>query len=174
MIEPFDFLDRVIKAALAELAADPIPIYTFALYHDHESGAVSVCADTRESSLALVRQSNAWTMKYFAEHVRDGNWRSAVLFQANIGRSLSLGDFARVNVARTDLPSGAVDGESFYLAMAKAVIANQQEILGLALSREDVIFCCSDADSEVGLVWSALPVATPAGAGEHTDAIREP
>jgi hypothetical protein len=113
-------------------------------------------------------------MKYFAEHVRDDNWRDACLFQANIGRSLSLGDFARVNVAKTDLPSGVVNGESFYLSMAKAVIANQQEILALAPSREEVIFCCSDANSEVGLVWSALPVATPADATEHTDATDEP
>jgi hypothetical protein len=173
MNEPFDFLDRVVKAELSELVADSIAIYTFALYHDHESGTVSVCADTMESSRALVRQSNAWTMKYFAEHVRDGNWKHAFLFQANIGRSLSLGDFARVNVARTVLPSGKVNGESFYLCMAKAVIANQQEILSLALRPEDVVFCCSDADSEVGLVWSALPVASPADASDHTDATHE-
>ncbi len=150
------FLDSVVKAALAKLRADPIPLYTFALYHDHESAAVSVCADTKESSLASLRRSNNWSMRYFAQHVRDGKWEDACLFQANVGRSLSLGDFARVNVARTDLPPGVATNNSFYLAMVGAIVANQEYILELAPEREDVIFCCSGPDSEVALAWSVL------------------
>ena len=159
MSEIYNFLDGVVKAALAELRADPIPLYTFAIYHDHESAAVSVCADTKESSLALVRLSNKWAMKYFAQHVRAGSWPDACLFQANVGRSLSLGDFVRVNLARASLAAGVVTDESFYLAMARAVIANQEEILRLAQDPQEVLFCCSGADSEVGLVWSVLPDA---------------
>ena len=144
------------KVAVLELRANPIPIHTFAFYHDHESGAVSVCVDTKESSLRLVRKSNEWSMKHFAEHVQDGSWEDACLFQANVGRGLSLGDFARVNLARTDLPLGTATDQSFYLAMARAVIAHQEDILRLAAEPKDVLFCCSSADSEVGLVWSAL------------------
>ena len=108
-------------------------------------------------------------LKYFAKHVRDGSWGDACLFQANVGRSLSLGDFARVNVARADLPRRCRPDEAFYLAMARAIIANQREILDLSPDPEDVVFCCSSADSEVGLVWSMIegaeqsPPAYPEG-----------
>ena len=151
-----ELFSGVIKAALSEVRKDPIPVYTFALYHDHESGFVSVCVDTKESSMRLVRDSNRWDMRYFAEHIQSGNWKDAALFQANIGRSLSLGDFARVNLGETDLDGDVSTDESFYLEMARAVIAHQREILELAPSPDDVVFCCSSADSEVGLVWSAL------------------
>jgi hypothetical protein len=155
------FLASVVKAAVAELQAAPIPIHTFAFYHDHESNAVSVCADTKESSLRAVRKSNQWSMKYFAQHLLDGSWEDACLFQANVGRSLSLGDFTRVNLARTALPPKTNTDQSFYLAMARAVIAHQANIVSLAPDPEDVVFCCSSADSEVGLVWSALPNDEP-------------
>lgn len=155
------FLKNVMKTALAELRASPVPVHTFAFYHDHESGAVSVCVDTKESSQRLVRQSNLWSMNYFAQHLQDGSWEDACMFQANVGRSLSLGDFARVNLARSPLSASVVVDQSFYLAMARAVIAHQREILGLAPDSEDVVFCSSSADSEVGLVWSALPSAEP-------------
>lgn len=104
------FLDGVLSAAMMELRANPVPIYTFAFYHDHESNAVSVCADTKASSLKLVRQSNQWSMKHFSQHVQNGSWEDACLFQANVGRSLSLGDFSHVNVARTILPPGTSSG----------------------------------------------------------------
>jgi hypothetical protein len=161
MSEPNRFLESVVAAALSELHTSPVAIHTFAFYHDHESGAVSVCVDTKESSLRLVHQSNQWSIKHFVQHLQNGSWEDACLFQANVGRSLSLGDFARVNLARTALPASTVADQSFYLAMARAVIAHQREILMLASDREDVVFCCSSADSEVGLVWSALPNAEP-------------
>lgn len=158
------FLNSVLKAAISELRASPVPIHTFAFYHDHESGAVSVCVDTRESSLKLVRRSNQWSMRQFSQHIRDGSWEDACLFQANVGRSLSLGDFARVNLARTCLPPNTITDQSFYLAMAKAVTACQQDVLDLAADPEDVLFCCSGTDSEVGLVWSAIPNVEPGAA----------
>src|SRR5437016_14539424 len=161
MSEIADFLGGVVKAALKELRADPVPIHTFALYHDHESAMVSVCVDTKESSTKFVDDSNGWLMKYFAEHIHNGSYKDACLFQANVGRSLSLGDFARVNLGEADLDHGVVADEFFYLAMARAVIAHQEEILSLAPDPEDVVFCCSSADSEVGLVWSMLTNAEP-------------
>ncbi|MBN1478486.1 hypothetical protein JXA47_17165 [Candidatus Sumerlaeota bacterium] len=72
MSETTDFHDGVVKAALEELRADPIPLHTFALYHDHESAAVSVCADIRESSTKGVHSQNRFMMKYFPEHIREG------------------------------------------------------------------------------------------------------
>ncbi len=160
------FLDGIIKAALADLRADPILIHTFALYHDHESNAVAVCADTKENSRETIRQSNRWSLKYFTQHVRDGNYEDACLFQASVGRSLSLGDFARVNLARTDLGPSVVTDGSFYLAMVRAVMANQEDILKLASDPGDIIFCCSSADSEVGLVWSVLADAETMAGGD--------
>ena len=78
----------------------------------------------------------------------------SVSSESPVGRSLSLGDFARVNLARADLDSDMASDQSLYIEMARAVIALQQEILELAPEPDDVIFCCSSADSEVGLVWS--------------------
>jgi hypothetical protein len=155
------FLKAALKAAIVQLRADPVPIHTFAFYHDHESGAVSVCVDTKESSREHLNRSNRWSMKHFAQHIQAGSWEDASLFQANVGRSLSLGDFARVNLARTRVPPSTVIDGAFYLAMARTVIARQQDILSLAPDPEDVLFCCSGAGAEVGMVWSALQNAEP-------------
>ena len=40
----------ILESALSEIEASGLPVFTFAMYHDHESGAVSVCADSEESS----------------------------------------------------------------------------------------------------------------------------
>ena len=151
-----EFLNEVLRRAMAELQSNPIPVYTFAFYHDHESSAVSVCIDTEDSSRELVRKSNQWSMRYFSEHIAEGKWDDACLFQANVGRSLSLGDFACVNLARTELPLGINVDQSLSLAMVKAVIAYQRELLAHAQNPEDVVFCCSSPESEVGLTWSPI------------------
>jgi hypothetical protein len=53
---------------------DPLKpaVYTFASCHDHESGAVSICADPKASSGEAVLQGNRWSMKHFDEHIRAG------------------------------------------------------------------------------------------------------
>src|SRR6516162_8644908 len=79
-----EFQSGIVKAALTELRKDPIPIHTFAFYHDHESGTVSVCVDTKESSMELVRSSNRWAMGHFAGHIQSGSWEDACLFQAKV------------------------------------------------------------------------------------------
>lgn len=81
------FLEDVLLAALSELRSDPIDLYTIAFYHDHESRAVSVCADTKSESQQTVRAGNAWAMKYFAQHIDDGNLQDARMFQANTGEA---------------------------------------------------------------------------------------
>lgn len=151
--------DSVVKSALVELAQNPIPIFTFAFYHDHESHAISVCVDTRVSSRICVQETNQWMMQHFIDQIRVGDLDNARLHQANIGRSLSLGNFSRVNLARTNLPENTTTDNVFYIAMARALIKNQDPILEFSDDPEDVIFCCSTATAEVGLVWSRLPTA---------------
>ena len=152
-----ELFERVIKVALAELRGDRVPVYTFALYHDHESAMVSVCVDTQEYSRKHILESNQWTLERFAGFIADGNIKDASRFRFDTGRSLSLGDFAHVGLAETDLDLGLETDDAFYLGMVRAILANQDEIVSLAQKPEEVVFCCSSADSEVGPVWGAFP-----------------
>jgi hypothetical protein len=102
--------EKILEEAIAEVRARRVPVFTFALYHDHESAAVSVCVDTEENSKKVVQSINSFNMKYFTKAVRSGDLKDAALWRANIGRSLSLGDFTMVNVARRDLGKVAVNG----------------------------------------------------------------
>src|SRR3712207_5236771 len=106
---------EVLSNAIEEVRERRTPVYTFALYHDHESAAVSVCVDTEENSLRPVAKSNAYGIKHFAKAVAAGDLKSAALWNANTGRSLSLGDFALVNVARVGL-GDVTAGKGFYVA----------------------------------------------------------
>ena len=145
----------VLDEAIGELKREKVPVYTFAFYHDHESAAVSVCADTNESSARCVHSSNRYGMKYFAEAIRKGDLEAAGRWQANVGRSLSLGDFARVNLARRDLGRAKVTAK-FHLTMIQCVVERQARIVKLAPEPLDLLFTCSTADDEVGVVWAAL------------------
>jgi hypothetical protein len=153
------FFDDVISRAIVEIREARIPLYTFGFYHDHESAAVSVCADTAESSAMSVRSSNRFNSKYFAKAVAGGDLKDIAMWKANHGRSLSLGDFAKVNAARTDLAAGVRTGKDFYLAMIRAVIAKESEIARLATHPEQLIFCCSGPKDEVAFIWSATTAA---------------
>ena len=147
----------VISEALSEVAARGTPVFTFALYHDHESGAISVCVDTEESSKAAVLAMNAYGVRQFMEAVSNGDLGQAALWQANVGRSLSLGDFALVNLARTELGPIEID-EQFCLAMVRALVAVQTQVAALSPSPERLVFACSGENDEVAYVWS-LPRA---------------
>ena len=146
--------DQVLAEAIAVIRRERVSVYTFAFYHDHESHAVSVCVDTEESSKRLVASSNAYNQKYFWPAIERGDLEDAALWTANVGRSLSLGDFAFVNLARTDLPRGKIS-EEFYLEMVRALHAKEAEIVALARSPESLLFCASGADDEVSLTWAA-------------------
>jgi hypothetical protein len=136
-----------------EIEKAGVPVFTFALYHDHESGAVSVCVDTEEQSRATVRGINAYNAKHFLREIDDGNLKGAALWQANPGRSLSLGDFALVNLARTPLDGVSVSSD-FYLEMVRAVVAAGDTIAAFATDPERLLFACSGPDDEVTYVWS--------------------
>src|SRR4051812_44654210 len=101
--DPQRLFDDVLSRAIPEVRAAGIDVFTFSFYHDHESAAVSICVDTEASSIRLVRSQNASSIRHFADAVSRGDLRKAALFKANVGRSLSLGDFEMVNVARTDI-----------------------------------------------------------------------
>lgn len=155
---PQHLFDNVLSRAIPEVHAAAIDVFTFAFYHDHESAAVSICVDTKASSERLVRSQNAFTIKYFADAVSRGDHRKAGLFKANVGRSLSLGDFEMVNVARTDIGSVSVD-DNFYLQMICAVRAREREIVLMTSDVERLLFCSSSAEWEVGYTWTAAPAA---------------
>ena len=145
----------VLESALSEIESSGLPVFTFAMYHDHESGAVSVCADSEENSARAVASMNAYNAKCFGTAVAKGDLKDAALWQANVGRSLSLGDFAIVNAARTDIGEVPVD-DRFYVLMAQAVVAIQDRVAALAPQPDKLVFACSGADDEVALVW-AMP-----------------
>ncbi|WP_124451366.1 hypothetical protein [Paucibacter sp. KBW04] len=154
-MESESLFDAVLDGALREIAAKQLPVYTFALYHDHESEAVSVCVDTEENSAKAASAINRYNRGYFSQAVANGDLMSARLWQANIGRSLSLGDFALVNVARTPLPAGAFSPD-FYLSMVRSVMSVERRVAMLSPHPERLLFACSGPDAEVSYVWSAL------------------
>jgi hypothetical protein len=94
--------------------------------------------------------------KHFAEAVAEKNLKTAGLWQANAGRSLSLGDFALVNAARTELGSITPD-MAFYLSMIESIIAVQDEVAALSPNPEQLLFACSGPDDEVAYVWAMVP-----------------
>lgn len=147
------FFEAVLKAAIAEVKLKNLSVFTFAFYHDHESDAVSVCVDTEENSLRSVQSMNEYNSRHFLKAVGEGNLQDASLWQANFGRSLSLGDFAMVNVSRADIEESVID-ERFHLLMVQAMVAVQNEIATLSQNPERILLACSSDDSEVGYVWS--------------------
>lgn len=111
-----------------------------------------MCVDTRDISNLVVQGINAYNSKHFEEAVDDGDFEAAALWQANAGRSLSLGDFAAVDLARTDLPEDL--GQVDYLAMAQAVRARYDELQSQSLDLNQTLLTCSGPEDEVALVWS--------------------
>jgi hypothetical protein len=152
-MSPSKLFSEVLTSAIAEIQERQAPVFTFALYHDHESSAVSVCADTEENSDRVVRSINAYNMKHFINAARAGDLKSASLWQANIGRSLSLGDFSLVNLARRSLGATRVN-DQFYVEMVQSVMAVQNQVSALSPKAQRLVFACSGANSEVAYVWS--------------------
>ncbi len=156
--DPQRLFEGVLSRAVREVCAADIDVFTFAFYHDHESGAVSICVDTEASSTREVRSQNAFRIRHFADAVSRGDLQMAASFKANEGRNLSLGDFEMVNVARTTIGSVPVD-DNFYLQMIRAVRAHEREIVLMARDAERLLFCASSAEGEVGYTWTAATAA---------------
>lgn len=149
-------VSHVIESALSEIEP-PFEIYTFALYFDHESKTLSVCVDSEQSSQRAVVRINKYNSKQFHDAVARSDHEMAALWQANLGRSLSLGDFALVNLARTDVPQEVVN-DSFFGCLLNTLIDFESRVLDLIpeQNRWRVIFTCSTSDSEVGLMWTSI------------------
>ena len=145
--------DQVIRAALNEAAKDGFRIYTFALYFDHESPALSVCMDTKENSIRQVSEQNTYSSEYFQKFIGAGDLEQAALWQANVGRNLSLGDFARVNVGRTPVAQADLS-HGDYLSLIRCVMGHEREVRGLAEIADELVFCCTSPTDEVGIVWA--------------------
>lgn len=146
--------DEILERAIARARDEAVPIYTFALYHDHESAALSVCIDTEESSRRCVARMNRYSKRHFADTLTRGNLAAAELWQANIGRSLSLGSFALVDVARRDLGPIRDDDVDFYVTLVRSLTHAESLVLALSPEPERTLFCCSGAVDEVQYVWS--------------------
>ena len=145
-----DTFEQLVDEALSK--ASNIDIYTFAIYHDHESGFVSVCIDTKKNSEQRLEDSNKYSMKHFRRTIDEGNLDEAVLWQANIGRNLSLGDFEAVNIAEREIGETSID-DVFYLSIVKALQNEARKILRQSTFGSSLLFCCSTAEEEVGLTW---------------------
>ncbi len=150
-----DILSKTISAGLEHARKHSVPVYTFALYYDHESPAVAVCIDTEENSRRVVSDINRYNNKYFLKYAASGDLKEAALWQANIGRNLSLGDFAFVNVGRTELELEKPNDE-FFASLLQALVAHQEQVAKLATDRDRLLLCCSSQDDEVGFVWSVI------------------
>jgi len=147
-----DEFKKIIYEGLRKAKTRGLNIYTFGLYHDHESHLVTVCIDTIESSSKSVRSSNAFTKQQFKRAVDEGNIRSAASWAANAGRSFSLGDFALVNASVIDVPRKP-ETPKLYFDMVKA-IEEMRDLIELQSSHgSNLFFCCSTENEEVGLIW---------------------
>ena len=145
--------ESLIDLALAKATEANLDIYTFAFYHDHESGYVSICIDSELNSIEQVKSQNAYSMKHFKRLIQEGNLNRAVLWQANVGRNLSLGDFIAVNIVSYKLPEDSQPNESMYLAMINAINTKSETIQSLCSNSDKLLYCCSTSNEEVGLIW---------------------
>jgi hypothetical protein len=145
-------IDALLASALSAAKAKAVPIYSFALYHDSESSAFSVCIDTHSNSLTATAKSNAFTSEYFGKYVTERDYKSAVLWQP-IFRNASLGDYAYANIASVDTDIGHKYTESDVLEYVIKIRRLEGEILSLSPNPRDVLFSCSTPDDEFGICW---------------------
>ncbi|OYU17496.1 MAG: hypothetical protein CFE34_15450 [Rhodobacteraceae bacterium PARR1] len=152
-------IDKVIARAIDEISRQGLSgqIVTMALYFDHEGAALSVCADTLENSLAHEEKARDWSYRHLSEAIIKGDLTEAALFNHSVSRSLSLGDFVLINLARYDLePDDDIQEmpENFFVALAQSLNRNTKVCLSVCALDVPVVFACSTANNEVGLVWT--------------------
>jgi hypothetical protein len=144
---------KLIFDALQLASKKKIDIYTFALYHDHESGVVSVCLDTIESSTESVQNSNEFSNEYFKRSIKENDLKAAAQWCANGGRSFSLGDFKSVNITGINV-TPKTSKSKLYIDMVLAINEMSELISRQSKHGKQLMFCSSTATEEVGLVWS--------------------
>jgi hypothetical protein len=145
---------NLIYDALQKASNKNIDIYTFSMYHDHESGYVTICIDTEENSKKSVIQSNNFTNEYFIQAIKNKDIKEASSWQAIGGRSFMLGDFYAKNISEIQV-SIKKKSDEFYLDMVAAVFEMTELISRQSSYGKQLMFSCSTYENEVGLVWSA-------------------
>jgi hypothetical protein len=143
----------VLEDAIATLRRERMDVYTFALYFDHESCAISVCADTVANSLVTIEQINRYNRKYFDLAVTSGDLQAASMWCANTGRSLALGDFALKNLARSTVDRSEVT-EDFYRGILRALLDVEDKVATLTTNKASLLLCCSGPSDEVEFFWT--------------------
>ena len=103
-----------------------------------------------------MQESNTVSLEYFLEALADGDLKEASQWPANGGRSLTLGDFALVNIARQEIVDLRVN-KQFHGQMIRAMMAFQDEIASLSQEPAELLLTCSGVDEEVEYVWSLAP-----------------
>lgn len=144
--------DKVIDDALQILFEKGTDVFTFALYYDHESFAVSVCADTRGNSLAVARQMNDFAAARFRAAIASKDLDQAGNWARVAERSYALGNFSFGSLGWKAIKAPK-NSAPFYLAMVKALQRNAPKIASLSRNPESLVFCCSSKNSEVGFTW---------------------
>lgn len=144
--------DRIIDKALNTLFDKKADIFTFALYYDQENCSVEVCADTADNSKRAVRGSNAFRRQQFFAAIEEGDLARTASWNCNTGRSFSLGDF-EYRCLGWEAIRAPNNSAPFYGAMVQALIRNSERIAALTRNPEQLVFCSSTKNSEVGLSW---------------------
>jgi hypothetical protein len=142
-----------LERALDSLEKARADVYTFAFCHEHSRDAVCVYADSAESSDRVIRALNRASMKRFVKAVKERDLDEAAMWQASAGRNLSLRDFAWKKLGRRSLGTFASAPE-LHEAMLLATMKAAPKIAKLSSAPADLLFTCSTANEEVGLVWS--------------------
>jgi hypothetical protein len=153
MIELDILLSSVLERAIAALKKARADVYTFSFCHERV-GAVAVYADDYQSSRRVVRELNRASMKNFSKAVKKRDLDEALMWQAMVGRSLSPSDFAWKKLARRSLGKFK-HAPSLHEAMLLAAMRYAPKVAELSSDPESLLFTCSTADDEVGLIWSA-------------------
>lgn len=144
--------DKIIEKALNILFSKGTDIYTFALYYDHESSAVSVCVDTKINSKSVARKSNEFAFQTLKNAISEKNMDRAKIFGRCSERSFSLGDF-KVRSLGWEPMKAPNNSAPFYLALVEVLFRNSKKIAALSNTPDELVLCCSTNDSEVGLAW---------------------
>lgn len=157
-------LDKLVKSvlqrALLELENAGADVYTFALHHDSEHGALSVCADTATNSRRVLRKINRQSMKRFAAAVRKRDLEEALVWQAAVGRNLAPRDFAWTDLARRSL-GRYKRAPLLHATMLQSALQFSPQVAALTSDREALLFTCSNVEEEVGFVWTADAAVQP-------------
>jgi hypothetical protein len=149
---------QVIERAIAFASEEQINVYSFSFYLDHESRAISVCLDTHENSKNKVMEENSYNSNYFRKCIDDNDLEGALMWCANPGRNLSLGDFKFVNVSREDLLESSPDKKVCEI-MLRTLVEFEDAVSQLTKIPDELLLSCSTANDELGLTWTIINAA---------------